>query len=380
MTTIHLQTENGHQTASMLKQNGAVCLEEVQGLQRALQNLEMSWQGNAQIEFTAQANSLVRQLLAQIDALQMLAEKLEREVIEWEETDRRGGQSFPMSGSALFLGISPPIFSGGANGITWPATGVVPLFAGLSVGSLWQGVPAWLRSFLDRFYTPAEIVSPIAEGPAVPQTAPGKSFGDLIKEMPQAGPTASTEAKPAATVSAEPSVLPSSEYDIYYDIPAKSQGNLYGNAACLPTSLSMVTDYFHGKDSSNPSVSPEGLKNMLDPGDGTYGVGVKLDKLNDDLAELGYKNVKNFQSDMDGLKKALADGPVVANVGVKLVSNPARGLDGPGAVNHSVVVRGVSSTGVLINDPWSGSEMKLTNEQFSAMWGRGEHWIQTVRP
>ena len=98
MTTLHLLPETGHQTASSLKQNSLAMLDETQLLRRAIQSLEMSWQGGGQEQFAAQANALLRKLQTQADTLQLLAERLEREVTEWEQTDQRGAATFGGSG------------------------------------------------------------------------------------------------------------------------------------------------------------------------------------------------------------------------------------------------------------------------------------------
>lgn len=142
----------------------------------------------------------------------------------------------------------------------------------------------------------------------------------------------------------------------------------------------MLTKYYHGQDPVNKAVEPGDLIKMLDEGDGTSGSGIGLDKLNDDLNEIGYKVTRNFQSDMTGLKDELKTGPLVVNVKVGLTSSPERALLEGNAYNHSVLVKGVSGANVLINDPWSGKEMEIPSDQFERMWSNGGHWAQVVRP
>jgi predicted double-glycine peptidase len=353
---------------------------ELQSLLRAAKSLEAAWQSKSGDEFLIDATEVIRRLQMQYELLMVLAERVDREALEWEQADHNGAMAFRASNTHFVQALPISIFSGGPGVPSRFTSAVIPLFAGLSIGTLQGKLPGWLNSLLERFFPPTEIISPIAEGSASPQQTPSTTFGDLLKENPHQD--TAPAASPSAEIPSQQPAPPSAKegYDIYYDIPVQSQGALYGSAACLPTSLSMITGYYHARDSANQAISPEGLRNMLDPGDGTEGRGVTLDKLNDDLNELGYTNVRNFQSDMDGLRKELSDGPVVANIGVKLVSSPSRALDGPGATNHSVVVRAVSANGVLINDPWSGSEIQLTQEQFSSMWSKGDHWLQTVRP
>ncbi|MCX6056694.1 MAG: C39 family peptidase, partial [Chloroflexi bacterium] len=196
--------------------------------------------------------------------------------------------------------------------------------------------PVWLNSFIDKFFPPPKIISPIVETP-FPETSEATTpLGELNKKSAS---QATESAKPAETVTppvetpAAPE-SPASKYDTYYDIPAKSQGTEYGSAACLPTSMSMVLDHFHNGDADLKTATPGELVKMLDNGDGTSGSGVGLDKLNDDLAELGYQSNVTTGS-MEDLSTQLKDGPVIVNTGVKLLSVPARDIAStPGATNQ----------------------------------------------
>ena len=151
MTTLHLLPETGHQTASTLKQNSILMLDEAQSLRRALGSLEMGWQGGGQEHFAAQANALLRGLQTQADALQLLADRLEREVTEWEQTDQRGAAEFRGSGgrAPFFMGYAFP-FAGGSAGSAFLNRAVLPMFTALSVMPFISGLPAWMDSFLDR--------------------------------------------------------------------------------------------------------------------------------------------------------------------------------------------------------------------------------------
>ncbi|MGB9723152.1 MAG: hypothetical protein ACP5OO_03065 [Chloroflexia bacterium] len=82
---------------------------------------------------------------------------------------------------------------------------------------------------------------------------------------------------------------PPAGYELYHDLSPRSQGALYGNAACLPTSVSMVLDYYHAQDAAHRTALPGELVRMLDPGDGTPGQGVPGNRMQDELAELGYR-------------------------------------------------------------------------------------------
>jgi len=374
MTTLHLQTETGYQTASALKQYAAQALEEAQALQRAIQNLSSAWQGGGQVEFSHEATVLTNRIQEHIFELQSLAERLQREVQEWEEVDRRGASSLRGTGAYSIQQAYVLPFTGGLGDTAFYNSYFLPLFTAVSVMPLVQGMSAWVNGFLDKFFPKPAIVSPLPDDPS-----PVSGFGKLLQETPQATPSAQV-APPAATPSQPvPLPSPSDGYDIYYDIPPKSQGALYGSAACLPTSMSMALDYYHSQDAANQTASPNDLIGMLDPGDGTFGSGVALDKMNDDLGELGYQSSVS-SSDMDGLSNALQDGPVIVNSKVGLVSSPARDITPNGSTNHAIVVKAINSESVVVNDPWSGAEKTFPRDTFEKMWAGGGNYMIVVRP
>lgn len=390
MTTLHLNTETGHQTASTLRQSAVTAMEEVQSLRRAVQNLEVTWQGNAQMEFTSGMNSISMQLQTQIESLQMIVERLDREVIQWEEVDRRGSSMF--QGNRMNISfLMPPLTGGG-----WSSDSVqnffAPLMTSVSIAPFLANLPPWLSKFLDSLFPPKEIISPIPDTLEPPESGT-TPLGELLKKPPTQTPPvepapeppqqpAQPEVPPTATPSAQPNTSPANGYDVSYDIPAKSQGALYGSAACLPTSMSMVTDYYHAKDASLQAVTPKQLVDMLDPGDGTStgsSPGIGLDRLNDDLAEIGYQS--NVQpGSMDDLTSKLKEGPVIINAGVSLISNPARDIQNAGSVNHAMLVKAINNDSVVLNDPWSGMEKTFTRATFEKMWKNGQNYMIIVRP
>ncbi|MFZ5903235.1 MAG: C39 family peptidase [Chloroflexota bacterium] len=369
MTTLHLLPTTGHQTASTLKQNALAMFDEAQLLRRALQSLEMSWQGGGQEQFAAQAKALLRNLETQADALQILANRLEREVTEWEQTDQRGASAFRGSSSvaAFYARLGLP-FTGGASEFPFLGQAILPMFTAISTMPFLTGLPAWLNSLLDKFFPPPTIVSPIPEG-TVPET-PGVAspFGKLLEEAPPATPPA--QAAPP------PSSVPA--YAVSYNIPPLSQGALYGSAACLPTTMSMALNYYHSQNPANATASPSDLIGMLDQGDGTLGNGIGLDKLNDDLGELGYISTVST-GNMDGLESALQSGPVVVNSQVGLTSNP-RDITPVGSTNHAILVKAINAESVVINDPWSGTEKTLPRAAFEQMWNAGGNYMVVVQP
>lgn len=377
MTTLHLQTETGYQTASALKGYAAQALEEAQALQAALRRLTSAWQGGGQVEFSHEATLLANRIQEHIFELQALAERLQREVQEWEEVDRRGASSLLGTGAFSIQQASPVPFTGGLGDTALYNRYFLPLFTAVSVTPLVQGLSGWVNGLLDRFFPKPGILSPLPDASSEPT-----GFGKLLQESPQASPSAqAAPPSPEETTQSEPVPLPSPSdgYETYHDIAPKSQGALYGSAACLPTSMSMVLDHYHSQDAANQTASPNDLIVMLDQGDGTFGRGITLDRMNDDLAELGYES-KVSSSDMDGLSNALQDGPVIVNSKVGLVSSPARDIIPNGSTNHAIVVKAINADSVVVNDPWSGAEKIFPRETFEKIWSGGGNYMIIVRP
>lgn len=376
MTTLHLQTETGYETSSALKQSAAQALEEAQALQAALRRLTSAWQGGGAVEFSHEATLLANRIQEHILELQALAERLRREVQEWEEVDRRGASSLRGTGAFSIQQAYAVPFTGGMGDTAFYNSYFLPLFTAVSVTPLVQGLSGWVNGLLDRFFPKPGILSPLPDASSEPS-----GFGKLLQESPQTSPSAQAAPPPSSSAQSEPVPLPSPSegYDIYHDIPPKSQGALYGSAACLPTSMSMVLDHYHSQDPANASASPNDLIGMLDQGDGTFGRGITLDRMNDDLAELGYES-KVSSSDMDGLSNALQDGPVIVNSKVGLVGSPARDITPNGSTNHAIVVKAISADSVVVNDPWSGAEKTFPRETFEKIWSGGGNYMIVVRP
>lgn len=382
MTTLHMQIETVRSTALEMKQSSEAMSAEMQALRASIQRLVTAWDSSASDQFQSEAENLLRQLMQQQENLSFLAERVMREVQEWEDVDTRGAQSM-RAGNTAFVAFGLPT-AGGLGSLPFLNNGaILPLFTAISAIPLLSGLPAWLNSFLDKFFVPPAIVSPVpseVEGVAVAE--PG-ALQRLIDEKLPAQPKATLGDQPAetpqATASAQPAEPPKPVYDTSYDIPAKSQGTLYGSAACLPTSASMVLDHFHAQNPDNQTASPDSLIGMLDKGDGTWGNGVGLDKMNDDLGELGYKTTIS-SGNMDDLGTALKDGPVIVNSQVGLVSVPARDILPGGSVNHAILVKAINSDSVVVNDPWSGAEKIFPRSTFEQMWNGGSNYMILVRP
>ena len=183
------------------------------------------------------------------------------------------------------------------------------------------------------------------------------------------------------------SELPQSAPPTIYPVPPLAQGELYGNAACSPTSACMLLDYYHSLDPSNRTVTPAELINMLDPGDGDPGVGMSLSKITDELDSLGYKHIsQKVHASLEDLRSEWTNGPFIVTLGVNLVgpgmSSPgaSRAIQGSGRTLHAVVLKGFSEDNVFVNDPWSGSEQAFSLDTFGSMWKLGLNGMYMIRP
>jgi uncharacterized protein YgiM (DUF1202 family) len=190
--------------------------------------------------------------------------------------------------------------------------------------------------------------------------------------------------EPALPLSPEP---PRSDPVNPVQVTILVQGDLYGNAACSPTCACMLLDYYHTLDPSNRTVTPAELIDMLDPGDGDPGTGMSLSKVTDELESLGYKHIsQKVHASLADLRSEVVNGPFIVTVGVKL-SGPgmasagvSRIIQGPGHTLHAMVLKGISENNVVVNDPWSGSELVFSLDAFGSMWKLGLNGMYMIRP
>jgi len=142
----------------------------------------------------------------------------------------------------------------------------------------------------------------------------------------------------------------------------------------------MILEYYHSQNPAHRAASPDDLIGMLDSGDSTPAKGITLDKLNDDLGELGY-TAPTPTGSLEDLRNLLLDGPVIANIKVDLIGTPGNGDIRMGHTSdHSVVVKGMSADAVIINDPWSGKEKVIERTTFEQMWREGGNYLVIIRP
>lgn len=367
MTTIHLHPENTRAIARLLAQNAILAQTEAQTLRNRIQQLAYAWQGGVADDFQAEAQELARRLEFQASMLEALAQRFSREIIEWESVDQSGANVFRADTPGIWGGSLPTATGGWIPSIALP----------IAVSSWVDDLPPWLKNWLDKLFPPSQ-------GQDDTQEVTGKTrLGELLEKSPieQQDIHATPTQEDIAASQLATSQAANSAYKAYYDVPVKSQGSLYGAAACAPTSISMVLDYFHNQDSSHATASPEALIKMLDLGDGTEGKGIFLHLMNDDLGELGYHDITvKAEASLEELTSHLNDGPVIITAGVKLIGGQNRDIQQAGNTVHAMVLKALNADSVVLNDPWSGIEKTFSREIFDQMWKNGQNGIYVIRP
>lgn len=390
MTLIHLDIETVRAELTSLRISVVALESEIKAFRRCLVSLESSWQGGGRRNrYLADATNLLSRLRNHEEMVNALITRAEREVIEWERQDKLGSDALKMlrlefmradSLAMLASRMTVPL-AAGIGGFSFFQ--VLPLFMKISIGELSEQLPAWSRQILERLFPSKGIISPLAED-AGNRQIPAPSREETEK-------TSSPDTGAEATINhptPEDPIDAKSGYDIYHPVPTRSQGNLYGSAACAPTAASMVLDYYHNKDTANSAASPDTLIGMLDKGDGTPGQGISLSNMNDEFKELGYKNINvTVPASMEDLRTELQDGPAIVTAGVNLVgpgtvkADVPRAITGAGNTMHAMVVTGIGKDGsILVNDPWTGQELSFRGDVFEKMWNNGKNGMYAIHP
>ncbi|MBM4425271.1 MAG: hypothetical protein FJ030_18135 [Chloroflexi bacterium] len=183
--------------------------------------------------------------------------------------------------------------------------------------------------------------------------AEGELSVEYHLDLPDAEPA---QASPAAEVNLDQRI----------ETPLKSQRDLTYNGqptqyGCVPTSVSMITDYWNRRDSTNPTKSAQEFLDLNAAQKQFDGGGMSATNIHDELSNMGYAAGDRANASFDDLRNATQEGPVLAIVKLGMKES------GP---NHAVVVTDVSESGeVAVNDPWTGEARTYGREQFSASWG-----------
>jgi uncharacterized protein YvpB len=65
---------------------------------------------------------------------------------------------------------------------------------------------------------------------------------------------------------------------------------------------------------------------------------------------------------------------------VVLTSLGQRRIQGPGDTIHAMVVKGCSPDSIIVNDPWTGKELRFPQSTFEIMWKLGQNGMYMIRP
>lgn len=309
------------------------------------------------------------------------AEDLQNTATVFENADRGQFAEIPFSGGIGDVDIFPrgiPQWLDKMPKIVYPWENIDKL-----------SIPAWLRSVLDQVFKPAQIVSPIAEG------QPASGFGELLKQSPiitkapETPPVNIPDAnqQPVLQNPVDDGMSSDKTHDVLYNVPIQAQGSVYHNAGCTPTSISMVLAYYNTQNPTNKLASAQQIIDISDANDRLSNKGMALTDLTDELNTLGYKNVNvQINAHYSDLQIAIKDGPVIVTTGVNLTgdgiinSSGPRTLVGPGNIIHAMVVTGIGNDQVVVNDPWSGTQVEISKETFEKMWAHGSGGMYSIKP
>lgn len=374
MLILHMETSLVQDTERQLQQVSGSIQQQIDHLYYSVQALSDVWQGASSDQFLGEFYLLNQQLVQLADEGVILSQRLQREVEEWEQVASQFGGGTAESWQVPFL-----VTSGGGQNPWLPSVLRVSSIAlpPLSIVSLLDGWsaqwPDWLKERLSPFLP---FLQPPPAPPATPTTSGPTRLGELLDDPSPPEPKAEQVSPPPAVPPPTQPVPPANGYAV----PLKSQGTLGGSAACAPTSVSMILDYYHNLDPQNKTASPEELLSMLDKGDFMSGKGMSLTQITDELQDLGYHNVTvQVDAGLSDLQNHLQQGPVITTVRLDMKSGQ---LVATGSVIHAVVVKGLSADGqtVFVNDPWTGREVHLPVANFAATWQGGKNGLYVIRP
>jgi uncharacterized protein YukE len=372
MTIIHMDPDSLQSTLRVMRTLLDSIEEELAVLHSQPDRLQNAWSGGRSAKLAAALRQVQDQLQKQATAITNLLQAAEREMNEWIEVDGHGfdrNADWHMDANGFPLPVTLISGAGFSDGIL-PAISLPLIWAALQNGLTSLSAPDWLRRLWEKLFPPPIITTPIppdGPGTTVPPAKP------LEPEPPEATPSATTT--PAGPAKSDV------KYTVYNDVPVQGQGNLYGNAACSASSVSMVTEFFHNKDAGDKAISASDLINTMDKTDGTSGKGIGLSNLEDEVKDLGYKTYDaSLNANMDNLKSQLSNGPVIVVAGVGITSNP-RTISGSGSTMHAMVVKGLTENNqVVVNDPWTGQELTFESATFDKMWAAGQKSMVSIRP
>jgi hypothetical protein len=174
------------------------------------------------------------------------------------------------------------------------------------------------------------------------------------------------------------------------EVPIYGQDTAGGSAACAPTSMSMIMNYWHDQNSDLAGPSrDEVLQAAIDANYFEQGRGMDFNEAEKILDNYGYDaSVQLFNGDdaamQSSLKEQLGNGPVMAMVSL---DTKADQLVSEGGVAHAVVIAGISNDGsmVRIHDPWEGGRaVDMSWDAFKGAWSsfddQFDHMAIVIQP
>ncbi|GAP13189.1 peptidase_C39 like family [Longilinea arvoryzae] len=345
----------------------------------------LDWVSPASAGFCEEAQACTRQVASLVETGRDLFARLDREQVAWKEMGK-GFQPVQINTAYLLA------MAGGGTVGAWSLSNLLPGFSRLTgLMNQWiNRLPDWAKKLISKqlpvdqagdFLPPAKTgviprawldkndntgdqqpISPVDENnqnrqPAAEQVnLPSNTNG----QNESANPSQSTETK-EATASSEA-----------FSVPVKSQKGLKADGkgtdyGCVPTSASMITDYWHDRDETNQTLSAQDLVNMnIEQKDFSADSGMAINKLENDLEPLGYEvetitgTADNAADQLTKLKSAVNEGPVLANIHLGLTTN---------GYSHAVVVNAMTDEKVTYNDPWTGTTETVAVTEFDKSWG-----------
>jgi len=92
MATLLMDVETVQSAQAKMVQDKASMLEQLNSLTSQInQVVGSAWQGNSAVEFQQQYDTLRGQITQQFDALEQLAQALQNEITQWQDTASRMG-------------------------------------------------------------------------------------------------------------------------------------------------------------------------------------------------------------------------------------------------------------------------------------------------
>ncbi len=345
----------------------------------------LGWVSPASASFCEEARACTRQIELLVENGRDLFSRLDREQSAWEQMGR-GFQPIQIN-SAYLLALA-----GGGAVEAWSLSNLLPGFFQLigQMNQWFNRLPDWAKKLISKqlpvdqvgdFLPPAKTgVIPRAWLNKTNNTGDHQPLSSAEENDQNQQPAAEQGNLPAntngqnetANSSQSAEINETTASSVAVSVPVKSQKGLKADGkdtdyGCVPTSASMITDYWHNRDETNQTLSAQDLVNMnIDQKDFSANRGMAIDKLENDLEPLGYEvetitgTADNAADQLTKLKSAVNEGPVIANVHLGLTTN---------GYSHAVVVNTMTDEKVTYNDPWTGTTETVTMAEFDKSWG-----------